>query len=132
MHTPTHGRVPAILIPLLCATGASAGAIIQNDIAYIRGDQSRLLLGTGQGVTIAVVDGGVDVSHPALSGSLVAAQDFSNSRTTDDDKADIGHGTGIAGIFLGHDKSTGYTGLAPSAQLINARVVNANNRQTNT
>jgi hypothetical protein len=114
----------------LCASPAARAGVAQPDIAAIRGDQSRSLLGDGKGVIIAVVDGGVDVGHPAIAGSVIAAKDFSKSGTTDDDRTDVGHGTGIAGIYLGHDTINGYLGLAPAAQLVNARVVQADGTQT--
>lgn len=132
MKPLTHGRAAAFSIALFTAAAPLARAgIIQNDIAYVRGDQSRALLGNGAGVITAVVDGGIDANHPALRGSVVQSQDFSNSNTTDDDKSDVGHGTGIAGLLVGHDKANHYYGLAPGAQLLNARVVNASNRSPN-
>src|SRR5689334_16200399 len=94
----THGRVIAAwLLPLIAAAAApgARAAVIQNDIAYIRGDQSRALFGNGTGVTIAVLDGGIDGRHPALRGSIVDAKDFSGSGTTNDDPTGVGHGTGI-------------------------------------
>ncbi len=129
----THGRVIRFAMILLAAgrAGGTRAGIIQSDLIAIRGDQSRTLLGTGRGVTIAVLDGGIDVNHPALRGSVIAAQDFSNSGTTDDDRSDPGHGTGIAALMLGHDTAGGYAGLAPDAKLINARVVDSHDRQTN-
>lgn len=102
----------------------SHGGVAQPDIASIRGDQSRALFGNGAGVIVGILDGGVDATHPALQGSMSAAKDFSRSGTTDDDRTDVGHGTGIMGIFLGHDSVNGFTGLAPAAKFVNARVVN--------
>ena len=102
----------------------SRGGVAQPDIASIRGGQSRALFGDGTGVMVGILDGGVDATHPALQGSMSAAKDFSKSGTTDDDRTDVGHGTGIMGIFLGHDAANGFTGLAPGAKFVNARVVN--------
>jgi hypothetical protein len=120
----------AVAVIVVAAPVLSRAGVAQPDIAAIRGDQSRALLGDGKGVIIAVVDGGVDVGHPAIAGSLLAAKDFSKSGTTDDDRTDVGHGTGIAGIYVGHDTINGYLGLAPAAQLVNARVTQADGTQT--
>src|SRR5438270_812407 len=114
----------------IAAAAVASGAVIQKDIAAIRGDQSRALMGDGRGVIVGIVDGGIDVTHPSIRGSLIAAKDFSASGTTDDDRTDLGHATGIAGIFLGHDGPGGYTGLAPRARLVNARVVASNDYTT--
>jgi hypothetical protein len=103
---------------------AARAAVAQLDIAAIRGDQSRQLLGEGRGIVVGIVDGGVTASHPALAGSLLAAKDFSRSGTTNDNPYTVGHGTGIMSIFLGHDLNNGFIGLAPGAKFVNARVVN--------
>lgn len=102
----------------------SRAGVAQPDIASISGDQSRVLFGSGTGIIVGILDGGVDATHPALKGSMLSAKDFSRAGTTDDDRTDVGHGTGIMGIFLGHDYVNGFVGLAPAAKFVNARVVN--------
>jgi hypothetical protein len=114
-----------VAVACLAACLPAGAGVMQQDIASIHGDLSRSLLGDGRGVTVAVVDGGVDSFHPALNGSQLVAKDFSKSKTTDDDRTDEGHGTGIAGILVGHDYVNGYVGLAPGATYVNARVVNS-------
>jgi subtilisin family serine protease len=53
--------------------------------------------GKGRGVTVGVIDTGVDPSHPDLKRNVVAGWDFVAS---DDDPADDnGHGTHVAGII---------------------------------
>lgn len=93
----------------------------QNDLAAVSGTESRGLLGRGRGVLVGILDGGIDANHPAVRGSVVAARDFSNSRTTDDEPTGTGHATGIAGLYVGH--SSEYTGLVYRAGIINARVI---------
>lgn len=118
---------------LLLALGAGTScpaAVLQPDIASIRGDQSRLLFGEGAGVVVGIVDGGVNAAHPALAGSMIAAKDFSHSGTTNDDPTGDGHGTGIMSLLIGHDNANGFLGLAPAAKFVNARVVNAANNTT--
>lgn len=85
---------------------------------------------TGKGITIAVLDTGVDDSHPDLEGKFIAGADFAgatgrittkNGRYNPDD--DTGHGTAIAGIALsngGADEA--YKGVAPDARLVDVRV----------
>ncbi|MFJ6674729.1 S8 family serine peptidase [Actinosynnema sp. NPDC091369] len=72
---------------------------------------------TGAGVKVGVVDTGVDGGHPDLAGREVAERNF----TTDPDATDtIGHGTHVASTIAGN--GTPYRGVAPDAQLLDAKV----------
>lgn len=90
-------------------------------LSVTNGLASQKYMGIGKGVIVSVLDAGIDVTHPALRNSVYLQKDFTGEKTLDDDKGDSGHGTGIAGIMLGNDGKT-YTGFAPGAKLINARV----------
>lgn len=76
---------------------------------------------TGAGVTVGVVDTGVDATHPDLDESVVAARDF----TGGDNPADgFGHGTHVASILAGSgDADPDMTGVAPGADIISAKVL---------
>jgi subtilisin family serine protease len=122
-------RVVNVLALIAAAAAASPLAfagVIQTDVASINGDLSRSLLGTGKGVLVGVIDTGIDDTHPALRGSMYTAKDFTASGSTDDADPGAGHGTGITGLIVGHDTGIGYTGLAPSAKFINAKVFDDN------
>lgn len=85
--------------------------------------------GTGDGVTIAVVDSGVDLEHEDLANKVVAevscigaAGDATRCEGRAQD--DNGHGTHVAGIALaatGNDR--GIAGVAPDADLMAVRVL---------
>jgi subtilisin len=80
--------------------------------------------GDGAGVTVAIVDSGVEGDHPAVGGALAASVrvelDGEDSRVVDDEPVDVvGHGTACAGIIHG---------LAPAANLLSIRVLGADNR----
>jgi hypothetical protein len=70
----------------------------------------------GEGVSIAIIDTGVEVSHPDLAGRVASARNFIDN--------DMGafetdrHGTGVAGI-IGADANNnlGIVGVAPAARL---------------
>lgn len=109
-------------VAFVLAADLARASVIQTDIASVSGDASRSLLGTGKGVTVGVIDTGIDDSHPALRGSMSAAKDFTSSGNTDDGDPYLGHGTGVAGLIVGHDSGGGYTGLAPAAKFLNAKV----------
>jgi serine protease AprX len=85
---------------------------------------------TGQGVGVAIVDSGV-YPHPDLAGRIVASIDFTTasptvSSTSTGDPG--GHGTHVAGLVAGDGASSGgeFTGVAPRANIINVRVIDAN------
>src|SRR5690606_13094850 len=52
----------------------------------------------GKGVTIAVLDTGVDATHPDLKGQVTASRNFTSAPTTGDK---VGHGTHVASIAAG-------------------------------
>jgi thermitase len=72
-------------------------------------------------VKVAVLDEGVDTSHPALRSAVVAERDFiggnGNSAMPQGNDA---HGTACAGIVLSRDKTV--PGIAPNCSLIAARI----------
>jgi subtilisin family serine protease len=81
------------------------------------------LVSRGAGVTVAIVDSGVEGDHPAVGGRLVASvrveMDDDEPVVVDDDPTDVvGHGTACAGIIHA---------LAPSAELVSVRVLGRKN-----
>ncbi|MFF3878370.1 S8 family serine peptidase [Streptomyces sp. NPDC001978] len=76
----------------------------------------------GTGTRIAVLDTGIDTTHPDLAGKVVAEHNFTNSADSSDH---FGHGTHVASIAAGTGaKSDGkYKGVAPGASLLNGKVL---------
>jgi subtilisin family serine protease len=72
---------------------------------------------TGEGVTVAVLDTGVDQTHPDLAGQEVAERNFGDSPDNVDRD---GHGTHVASTIAG--RGTPYRGVAPGARLLDAKV----------
>ncbi|MCZ4604570.1 type VII secretion-associated serine protease mycosin [Streptomyces sp. Lzd4kr] len=74
----------------------------------------------GQGVTVAVVDTGVDGSHPDLTGQVLKGMDVTGNGDAQNDTD--GHGTGMASLIAGHGHGTnnasGVIGLAPKAKIL--------------
>ena len=78
----------------------------------------------GAGVTVAVVDSGVDAGHPDLQPRLLPGYDFVDDDT---DPTDLdGHGTHVAGTVAAADDGTGAVGVAPEADLVSLRVLDEN------
>ena len=77
---------------------------------------------TGAGIDVAVIDTGVDATHPALDGgTVVGGHDFVNN--DDDPMDDNGHGTHVAGIVAANGE---LTGVAPGASIVAYKVLNRN------
>ncbi|HUI39534.1 MAG TPA: S8 family serine peptidase [Methanothrix sp.] len=79
----------------------------------------------GKGVTVAVIDSGIDKNHPDLAGKVIGEKNFVEGEATTDDL--LGHGTMVAGIIAGSGVSSGgkYRGIAPGANLLNVKVINS-------
>ena len=72
-------------------------------------------------IPVAVIDSGVDGSHPELAGKVFDAKSFVGGSPRVDS---FGHGTFVAGLIAaGVNNGVGIAGLAPSAQLLVAKVV---------
>ncbi|GGE24556.1 hypothetical protein GCM10011571_28390 [Marinithermofilum abyssi] len=107
---------------------------LKESVPYIGANRVWSDLGySGKGVTVAVVDSGIDGLHPDLAmgdktiqnvkmvlgnslfgGDSIYLENVSNTDTTS------GHGTHVAGIIAGSGKAGGgtYKGVAPGAKLI--------------
>jgi type VII secretion-associated serine protease mycosin len=76
----------------------------------------------GNGVTVAVVDTGVDAGHPQLAGRVTS---IDVTKTTADDC--LGHGTEVAGIIVAQDqrnRNKPLVGIAPGAKVLSVKYTN--------
>jgi serine protease AprX len=81
---------------------------------------SNTLRATGKGVTVAVIDTGVNAGHPAFAGSnLISVTVNKRALGTQDTH---GHGTHVVGIINGRDAADRYVGVAPDARVISVKV----------
>jgi type VII secretion-associated serine protease mycosin len=121
--------VASILVALLVALvpqAASADPVRDrqywlNDYGFTKAwEQSQ-----GAGIKVAVIDTGIDASHPALEGAVVGGTDVSGLGTPDG-LTPVGqnsyHGTMVASLIAGRgnpeDDGAGILGTAPKAQLL--------------
>ncbi len=124
-YTPTVRKQSLSLTPLLWPAG------IPNDPDY-SGSQASYLTTIGvpsawdvttgsETVVVAVVDSGVDASHPDLAGRVVAGRNIlkGNDDTTDE----RGHGTNMAGIVgAATNNALGLAGVAWAAKIMPVKV----------
>lgn len=78
-------------------------------------------IATGSGITIAVLDGGVESTHPDLAAHIVPGWNFydNNSNTSDVN----GHGTKVAGVAAAiGNNGVGVTGSAFNANIMPMRI----------
>ncbi|MBK6763153.1 MAG: S8 family serine peptidase [Micrococcales bacterium] len=79
----------------------------------------------GAGVTVAVVDTGVDAGHEDLAGQVLPGVDLMGRRTSAESSDLNGHGTHVAAIIAAADNGAGGVGVAPQARILPIRVLDA-------
>ncbi|MFE5481998.1 type VII secretion-associated serine protease mycosin [Streptomyces sp. NPDC056527] len=85
-------------------------------------------LSTGKGITVAVIDSGVDKQNPDLTGQVLDGKNLAPEESGDEHTDSTGHGTGMAGLIAGTGKANGGDGafgLAPGVKILPIRMPNA-------
>ncbi len=82
----------------------------------------------GDGIVIAVIDTGIDLTHPDLKANILNSGKSCIRNTTAND--DNGHGTHVAGTIAAIDNTIGVVGVAPKAKLIPVKVLDRNGSGT--
>ncbi|MFC0865731.1 S8 family serine peptidase [Sphaerimonospora cavernae] len=127
---------PAFLSPAFTTSASTPlGAVARaDDVRLSQRDVLRTLdaanawtITKGRGVTVAVLDSGVDPGHRDLVGSVVVGRDF----TVGANPRGVGplrlHGTYMASLIAGHGHGPGgrdgIIGVAPEAKVLSVRVI---------
>ena len=90
---------------------------------------------TGDGSVVAVIDTGVDATHPDLDGQVVPGAMVANNAnnkpilvpaTVEETSDDwYGHGSHVSGIIAADDDGNGLTGIAPDAKIMPVALLTA-------
>ena len=135
--TPSTARTaPRVLLALaaagttvaLAAPPASADLARSQDwaLAALHAQQAWRTT-KGAGITVAVLDTGVDATHPDLTGQVLPGKDEIGFGAKRGDTYWAKHGTGMAAIIAGHGHgpgdSDGVLGIAPEARILPVRVL---------
>jgi subtilisin family serine protease len=80
---------------------------------------------TGQGVRVAVLDGGIYAAHLDLAANIDVAHSvsFVPGQAFNTDTGTFWHGTHVAGIIAAIDNTRGVVGIAPEATIIGVKVL---------
>lgn len=108
-----------LLIPLILSSVSEADHWWLEDFEAVRNL-------SGEGVVIAVIDTGIDASHPDLAGVVIGGADFSGAGTPGG-TSPVGpsgfHATMVASLIAGQGRITGgVIGIAPNAKLLSISV----------
>ncbi|EMY33700.1 putative serine protease [Arthrobacter crystallopoietes BAB-32] len=107
-------------------TFSLAAQSVPRSVTRTGADESSTRAGDGSGsvdVNIAVIDTGIDGSHPDLN--VQGGVDCSSGSARNESPViDVyGHGTAVAGVAAARDNDTGLVGMAPGAPLWSVRVM---------
>jgi subtilisin family serine protease len=112
-------------LPYVAAVYPDSAVIAFSDDAPARHPRRRVASNAGgDGIVVAVIDTGIDGTHPALAGKVIGGYDFVNDDTNPMD--DHRHGTHVAGIIAA--QSGEMTGIAPGVRLLAYKVLNHEGR----
>ncbi|MDG4771176.1 S8 family serine peptidase [Solwaraspora sp. WMMD792] len=95
--------------------------LLDRSVAQIGAPAAHQAGFTGAGVTVGVMDSGVDTGHPDLTDVVIETRNFTDAPEEGDT---TGHGTHVASIIAGSGAASGgkYQGVAPDAKIISAKV----------
>ncbi len=125
--------MPMMLIEPVSASDAVTAAPTAGEVAWgIKAVGASTSPFSGKGVTVAVLDTGIDKSHPAFSGIDIIGRNFTPGDPQDFNDTS-GHGTHCAGTILGRSVSKTRIGVAPGiTKAVIAKVLGSDGGSTGT
>ncbi|MER5311245.1 type VII secretion-associated serine protease mycosin [Streptomyces sp. NPDC002773] len=114
-----------LLVGITSAPAQAAGERDRQWHLTAMGAEEIWQISTGKGVTVAVIDTGVEDNHPDLRGQVLDGKDMAPHAQGDEHTDVEGHGTGMAGLIAGTGQANGGAGafgLAPGAKILPIRL----------
>jgi len=126
-----------------CGGGGGSSAVVKNPPSYYETTEYNDQYGlgkikaseiysdgySGSGVTVAVIDTGVDLDHPDLVDNIASGGydyvDNDSDANPSGQGAYMSHGTHVAGIIAGMKNDTGMHGVAYNAKILAVRAGNS-------
>ena len=107
-----------VLAGVVAATPAAASPDGQWYVDALHLHQAQQV-STGKGVTVAVIDSGIDKTRPALKGRVLPGKCFGSAEVLKPTWDNVGHGTKVAGLLAGSGTDRRHIlGVAPGATLM--------------
>ncbi len=115
---------PALAEPACPAPGQPGQQVAATPWPQQRYEPARLAgVADGSGITVAVVDSGVDATHPQLAGAVLHGEDLLDGAPSGGQRDCVGHGTAVASLIVASPTlGLGFAGLAPKARILPFRV----------
>ena len=121
---PPQATTPAPISPVYLTTANAEGKTERLPWSSVRMGAPKAWAHTkGKGARVAVLDGGVECTHPDLAANCAPGYNVFAPGTLPEDGT--GHGTHVAGIIAGALNWSGMAGLAPEATIIPVKVLNS-------
>ncbi|MGK5681562.1 type VII secretion-associated serine protease mycosin [Actinoplanes sp. URMC 104] len=119
LTVPAPARAAVVCQTVAQPSPVASGVPVEDQVY----DPRRLAsFATGAGVRVAVIDSGVDATHPQLRGHVVQGADFLHDERSGRQDCN-GHGTAVASIIgAAPAEDTGFQGLAPDAVIVPVRI----------
>ncbi|HUA31410.1 MAG TPA: S8 family serine peptidase [Streptosporangiaceae bacterium] len=118
----------AVVAPVADAVPAHADSVRDDQMWVLNAINAPAAwrVSEGRGVTVAVIDSGVNPDVPDLTGSVITGPDLTGVGTPESDPNWGMHGTWMASLIAGHGHDgggSGIIGVAPMARVLSIRVI---------
>jgi subtilisin family serine protease len=110
---------------LAATTATSPAQLVPTGVSRISGPAATAAGYTGAGVTVAVIDSGIDLVHPDLLANIHPSLGANCSNPLLPPADDNSHGTHVAGTIAAADNGVGVVGVAPAATLVPVKAFDA-------
>jgi subtilisin family serine protease len=121
--------IAALILPLTIAGTPARADAVRNDQQWVLqalNVQPAWSVTEGQGVTVAVIDSGVNPNVSDLAGNVTTGPNFSGVDTPESNPNWGVHGTWMASLIAGHGHDgggSGIIGVAPQSHVLSIRVI---------